>query len=99
MHPTYALVLAEARSCLPALADAAGSADCSSRFERLLIDLDVLTDDSGPATYQIVGLALNGLVDRAEVALRRLVLVGADAPNVERLIVRLHGCAPGAPLV
>lgn len=94
-----ALVLAEARSCLAALADAATTVDRSAAYERLLIDLDVLTEDAGPATYAIVGVREEALVARAEFALERLSGLGADGLSVEPLIERLRGCAPGAPPV
>jgi hypothetical protein len=94
-----ALVLAEARSCLAALADAATTVDRSAAYERLLIDLDVLTEDAGPATYPIVGVREEALVARAEFALERLSGLGADGLSVELLIERLRGCAPGAPPV
>lgn len=90
VHPTYALVLAEARSCLAALADAATTADCAAAYERLLIDLDVITDDAGPATYPMVGVRFDDLVERAELALGCLTAYGVDALEVELLVARLH---------
>lgn len=95
MHPTCAVVLAEARSCLAALADVGTSEDCAGAYERLLIDLDVLTDDAGPATYPIVGVSVDELVERAELALGCLTAYGVESLGVELLIARLHGCAPG----
>lgn len=90
VHPTYALVLAEARSCLAALADGATTADCGAAYERLLIDLDVLTCDVGPATYPIV--SVDELVERAELALGCLTAYGVDGLEVELLVARLHHC-------
>jgi hypothetical protein len=92
----HAHLLAEARSCLAALADAAESVECSAAYERMLIDLDLITDDAGPATYPIVDVGLDELVERAEIALGCLIAFGIDALSVELLIERLHGCAPGA---
>lgn len=65
-------------------------------YERLLIDLDVITEDVGPATYPIVGAGYDELLDRSEFALDGLAAFGVDALSVELLIERLHGCAPGA---
>ncbi|MDF1606269.1 hypothetical protein [Nocardioides sp. YIM 152315] len=88
-------VLAEARSCLAPLADAATTVDRSAAYERILIDLDVLTGDAGPATYPIVGVGPQSLVMRAECALARLPAFAVDAVSVDLLIDRLHGCGPG----
>lgn len=85
-----AYCLAEARSCLAALADLATSADTTAAYERLLIDLDVITGDVGPATYLIVGVSVDELVERAEVALGCLTAYGVDALDVELLVARLH---------
>ena len=95
VHPTYTVVLAEARSCRAALADAATSADCAAAYERLLIDLDVLTDDAGPATYPIVGVSVDEPVERAELALGCVKAYGVEPLGVELLIARLHACVPG----
>ncbi len=90
VHPTYALVLAEARSCLAALTDVATSADRSAAYERLLIDLDVLKGDVGPAAYSIVDVSVDELVERAKRALGCLTAYGVDALEVALLVARLH---------
>lgn len=95
MRPTYAVVLAEARSCLAALADAVTSADFAAAYEWLLIDLDVLTDVAGPATYPIVGVSVDELGKRAVLALGCLTACGVESLGVELLIARLHACEPG----
>lgn len=61
--------IAEARSCLAALADLATDLDESSRYENLLIDFDEPVPD-GPATWPING-------DRREVLAR--LAAAADA--------------------
>ncbi|GAA2077551.1 hypothetical protein GCM10009821_16510 [Aeromicrobium halocynthiae] len=94
MLSVHAVALAEARSCLAALADAAASVD-SSAYERLLIDLDVITNDVGPATYPIDDVGFDELVERAEHALDSLKTFGVDALSVKLLTERLNGCAPG----
>jgi hypothetical protein len=44
----YVLALGEGSSCLAALADTAGADTQASRFERLLIALDVFEPDGPP---------------------------------------------------
>ncbi len=51
MPPAYAIALADARSCLAALADASTHFDESCRYDRLLIDLDGIHAGDFPATY------------------------------------------------
>lgn len=87
--------LAETRSCLAALADLAKTPDISAAYERMLIDFDAITGDVGPATYSIVGVSVDDLVERAESALDRLAVIGVDALSLELLIGRLHDCRTG----
>ena len=91
----HAYCLAEARSCLAALADLAESTALSAAYERLLIDLDVLTADAGPATFSLDGVTQEDLVQRAEGALNGLTVFGVDSLGVEVLIERLHGLGLG----
>lgn len=51
MNPTraYLVALGEARSCLAALADSTDDVDLSIHYDHLLIELDGITDDIGPA--------------------------------------------------
>lgn len=67
----------------------------SAAYERLLMDLDVMTDDFCPATYPLVGVKAEQLVERAEPALGCLVAFGFDGLSVELLIERLNGCVSG----
>ncbi len=64
MSLAYAIPLAEARSCLAALADVAMDFDESVLYEHLLLDIDALHGDDAPALSARVG-------DRTEL-LRRL---------------------------
>jgi len=96
MFLLHACCLAEARSCLAALADLAKSADITAVYERLLIDLDVITGDVGPATYPIAGVSVDELVQRAVLALGCLMGCGVESVGVELLIARLHACEPGS---
>ena len=81
----YATALAEARSCLAALADTAASFDESIHFERLLLDLDGMHDDDSPALYPAAGQAAE-LLRRLEVAVERLLDLGGDGLRLELLL-------------
>ncbi len=84
MTLAYAAALAEARSCLAALADTATDFDESANFERLLLDLDSLHPD-GPALYP---LAENraALLRRLEVTVDRILDLGGDGLFLELLL-------------
>jgi hypothetical protein len=76
MTLAYAIALADARSCLAALADAATGLDESVHFEHLLLTLDALHPD-GPALYAVAG-EHGALLDRLDVAVDRMLALGAD---------------------
>ena len=91
MDLEHALTLAQARSFVAALADAAVEDDASAAFERVLIELDWLHDDESP------GLDTDGLSDDRDVlylgattAIESLVIFGVDALDLELLLVRLE---------
>jgi hypothetical protein len=91
MDVEHALTLAQARSFVAALADAAPDDDASAAFERVLIELDWLHDDESP------GLDTSGLSDDrdalyrgATAAIESLALFGIDALDLELLLVRLE---------
>jgi hypothetical protein len=91
MDLEHALTLAQARSFVAALADAAVDDDASAAFESVLIELDWLHDDESP------GLDTNGLSkDRdilylaAAAAIEALAVFGLDALDLELLLVRLE---------
>lgn len=71
----YLNALGEARCCLAALADAATTDDEASYFERLLIHLDLVTDDVGPTTWPIQG-DRDELLARLAVAATRVLVRG-----------------------
>lgn len=77
----YSRALAEARSCLAALADRAADIEQASYFERLLISLDQLHPD-GWATYPLDGDDVD-LIGRLELAVDRMVALGGDALSLE----------------
>jgi hypothetical protein len=91
MDLEHASTLAQARSFVAALADAALNDDACAAFERVLIELDWLHDDESP------GLDTGGLSDDRDVlylgaaaAIESLVLFGVDALDLELLLVRLE---------
>ena len=91
MDLEHALTLAQARSFVAALADAAVEDDASAAFERVLIELDWLHADESP------GLDTDGLSDDRDVlylgaatAIESLAHFGLDALDLELLLVRLE---------
>jgi hypothetical protein len=91
MDLEHALTLAQARSFVAALADAAVDDDASAAFELVLIELDWLHGDESP------GLETHGLNEDRKVlylaaaaAIEALALFGLDALDLELLLVRLE---------
>ena len=91
MDLEHALTLAQARSFVAALADAAVDDDASAAFESVLIELDSLHGDESP------GLDTHGLSEDHDVlylaaaaAIEALALFGLDALDLELLLVRLE---------
>ena len=84
----YAIAVAEARSCLAALADAATDFDESVHYEHLLLALDALHPD-GPALYAVAG-DRGALLDRLDVAVDRMLALGGDLPSLELLAALAH---------
>lgn len=87
---SYALIVAEARSCLAALADTAPTFDQSVAYDRLLLRLDGLRCDDGPACEPMPGIGRDELQRRVEAAIGQLVNAGIDALSVELLLADLH---------
>jgi len=87
MSLTYAIALAEARSCLAALADGATDFDESIHFEHLLLDLDALHGDDAPALSARVGDRTE-LLRRLEAAVDRMLDLGGDGLSLEILLAQ-----------
>ena len=79
-----AVALAEARSCLAALADNTPDAGRSIRYERVLLELDQLHPE-GPALVRVTGTTTELLV-RLEVTIDRLRALGGDSLSLELLL-------------
>ena len=88
MTLAYAIALAEARSCLAALADAETDFDASVHFEHLLLTLDALHPD-GPAHYAVAG-DHGALIERLDVAVDRMLALGGDLLSLELLAALAH---------
>jgi len=87
MLPSHAIALAEARSCLAALADTAVTFQASVDYERVLLQLDWIHGDDVP------GLDASGLTDdrnalfsTAEAAIEELVDFDVDALQIELVL-------------
>lgn len=86
----YLIALGEARSCLAALADSTDDIDLSSHYDHLLIELDDITGDIGPACSPMTGTPAE-LLRQLEHALDRLAEYGVDGLNLELLLVAASG--------
>lgn len=86
MTLAYATALAEARSCLAALADLVSDVYESSHYDRLLIELDGL-HLFGPALSPITGTKAE-LRDRLEAAIDVMLDLGGDGLSLELLLIR-----------
>jgi len=94
MALAYARNLAEARSCLAALADASPY-ETSIEYEHLLLELDAMHGGHGPATFPVAG-SLSELHRRVEARLEDLSDLGADPLNIELILARLDEIRPPA---
>ncbi|WP_244928554.1 hypothetical protein [Nocardioides sp. W7] len=83
----HALTLAQARSCLAALADQASTIDASSAYEHVLIELDRLHGDECPSADTAEDRAI--LLAVATSALEELEQYGVDPLTVELIIAML----------
>ncbi len=84
MTLAHAIALAEARSCLAALADTASDIYQSNHYERLLVDLDGL-HPIGPGLAPTTGTKAE-LLDRLEAAVDQMIDLGGDGLNLELLL-------------
>src|SRR5690349_13557133 len=86
----YASALAEARSYLAALSDAATAFDASIEYDRVLLQLDAVHGDDTPALYAVSPATRQELHVRAETTLAALSGFGVDGLQVELLLARLE---------
>lgn len=90
MHLRHAHTLAQARTCLAALADEASNDDAASAYEHLLIDLDRIHCDEMPDVY-LDALTQDRAIqfDIATAAIEELKVHGVDPLDVELLLWQL----------
>lgn len=86
MTLAYAIALAEARTCVAALADTASAFEESIRYEHLLYDLDAL-HPIGPTLYATTGTKPD-LLGRLETFVDQMLDLGdGDGLSLELLLV------------
>lgn len=91
MISAHALALTQARSCVAALADQAETADASSEYERVLLQLDGIHGDDVPAQDGAGFIADRCILHlTAEFAIEQLTGYGVDALQVEIVLDMLH---------
>jgi len=87
----HAHTLAQARTCLAALADEASNDDASSGYENVLIELDRIHRDESPDVYlETVTQGRDIQYDTAVAAIEVLKEHGVDPLSVELLLWRLE---------
>ncbi len=84
MSLAYAIALAEARSCLAALADCATDFDESVHYEHRLLDLDRL-HPFGPGLSPVTGTKAE-LLYRLEAAVDQMIDLGGNGLSLELLL-------------
>lgn len=89
MTLAYAIALAQARSCLAALADSAADFDESVHFEHLLLDVDRL-HPTGPGLSPMAGTKAE-LLAMLEGAVEAMIALGGDGLSLELLLVAAFG--------
>lgn len=90
---TDASAIAEARSCLAALADAAPTIEASIAYERALLYLDSLVGDYVPGIGSLAENDPEPLLARLEAAVGELVTYGLDGLSAELLLDMAIGAA------
>lgn len=90
----YARHLAEARSCLAALADTSPF-ERSVEYEHLLLELDAMHGGHGPATFPVSG-SFSELHQCVEARLEDLSDLGANPLRIELILARLDEMRPTA---
>lgn len=86
----HAVILAEARSYLAALADQALTFEASVEYERVLLQLDFLHGDYTPGISPVRAYSRDVLFDVANAAIEELVEHGVDLLSVELLLDMLE---------
>lgn len=82
----HAVTLAEARSYVAALADAALTTDASIEYDRVLLQIDFIHGDYIPGISPVLVTDRNVLFEVAESAIEDLVRHGIDSLTVELVL-------------
>jgi hypothetical protein len=85
----HAVLVAEARSYLAALADNAPTRGCSREYERVLLPLDELHGGAVPATTEVPSTDSAVLYEVARAAITNLETHGDDVLDVELCLAML----------
>lgn len=86
MSLAYAIAVAEARSCLAALADDATDFDESIHFEHLLLDLDSMHEPDGyPSLYPLLG-SRPDFLSHLEAAVDQMLDLGGEGLSLGLLL-------------
>lgn len=96
MTLAHACAIAEVRSCLAALADAAITVDASAEFDRILIYFDGIVGDLVPAISPLDETDPLRLLDSLEAAVEERVTYGFDELTAELLLDMANGPADSA---
>lgn len=86
----HALLLAEARSYVAALADHALTLDGALEYERALLQLDALHDGALPPTIAVPATDMELLKDLAVTAIGHLAYHGVDRLDLELCLAMLQ---------
>jgi hypothetical protein len=87
----HARALAQARTCLAALADEASTGDASSAYEHVLIELDRIHGDTSPDVYREAPRRDQAIqFEAASTAIEELKTHGIDPLSVELLLWALE---------
>jgi len=86
----HAVILAEARSYVAALADQCLTFDASVKYERVLLQLDFLHGDFIPGISPVPAYSRDVLFDVASAAIEDLEGQGVDLLSVELLLDMLE---------
>ncbi|CUR54284.1 hypothetical protein [Nocardioides sp.] len=86
----HAVTLAEARSYVAVLADLAHTFDASVEYERVLLQLDWIHGDDGPALTTVLTVEREVIYSAAEDAIEELATHGVDALQIELVLDMLE---------
>ena len=90
MMLAHAVTLAQARSCVAALADNPVTIDAAIEYDRVLLQIDIIHGDYIPAINPVQLTDRDALFSVAESAIENLVEYGVDGLTVELVLDMLY---------